>query len=95
MNAPDSSRRLVRPCTWVFLGLVLLTLVTWAVGTLGLSGLWLSLCVLLLALIKGGLVGDWFMGLREVRGPWRWVVMIWLVLPGSLIATAFILTNRG
>ena len=54
MNAPDSSRRLVRPCTWVFLGLVLLTLVTWAVGTLGLSGLWFSLFLLLLALLKGG-----------------------------------------
>lgn len=92
MKKVTSSRRLIRPCTWVYLALMLLTLVTWAIGRLGLSGLGLSLFVLVLALIKGGLVGDWFMGLGQVRGPWRWVVMVWLLLPGALIATAFALS---
>ncbi|MCB1801579.1 MAG: cytochrome C oxidase subunit IV family protein [Gammaproteobacteria bacterium] len=90
-----SSRRLIRPCTWVYLALMLLTLLTWAIGRLGMGGLWLSLFVLLLALIKGGLIGDWFMGLRQVRGLWRWVVVVWLLLPGALIAAAFLLSYRG
>jgi hypothetical protein len=50
---------------------------------------------LLLAVLKGHLVGDWFMGLRRVHGIWRWVVAIWLLIPGGLIATAFILGYRG
>ena len=47
-----------------------------------------------LALLKGHLVGDWFMGLCGLRGPWRWVVAIWLLLPGLLIALAFFLSYR-
>ena len=46
-----------------------LTLVTFAIGAAGLGGLTLSLSVLGLALVKGQLVGDWFMGLRGDPGP--------------------------
>jgi hypothetical protein len=35
------------------------------------------------------------MGLRGVRGIWRWVVLIWLAIPGGLITTAFVLGNGG
>ena len=66
--------------------------VTWAIGRSGLSGLWLALLVLIFALIKGQLVGDWFMGLRGLRGIWRWVVVIWLLIPGALITSAFVLS---
>ena len=62
-------------------------------GRSGLDGLGLALLVLLLALFKGQLIGDCFMGLRGVRGPWRWVVAIWLLVPGSLIALAFVLSH--
>lgn len=88
------SRRseLVRPCTRVYLLLVGLTLFTWLVGTAGASGLAVSLLVLGVALVKGQLVGDWFMGLRRVRGPWRWAVALWLFIPGVLVGTAFALS---
>jgi hypothetical protein len=56
-----------------------------------LGGLSLSLTVLALALLKGQLIGDYFMGLRGIRGPWRWVILIWLLIPGGLIALAFYL----
>jgi len=92
MNGLSTSRILLRPCTWVYVALMALTVVTWAVGRAGLSGLGLSMLVLGLALLKGGLVGDWFMGLRQVGGTWRWVVIIWLLIPGSLIAIAFMLS---
>jgi len=83
-----------RPCTWVYLGLLGLTLVTFAIGAAELGGLAVSLSVLGLALIKGHLVGDYFMGLRAVQGPWRWVVAVWLLVPGALIGTAFTLAAR-
>jgi caa(3)-type oxidase subunit IV len=82
----------IRPCTRVYLALMALTFITFAVGQLGLEGLSVSLLVLGLALLKGQLVGDFFMGLRGIRGLWRWVILIWLILPGGLITLAFSLT---
>lgn len=94
MNEPvpskaDTPGRL-RPCTIVYLALMALSGITWLVGQLGLTGLAAALPVLFLALIKGQMVGDYFMGLENVRGPWRWVVFLWLFVPGALIAIAFI-----
>ncbi len=83
----------IRPCTRVFLVLIALTGITYAVGELGLGGLPVSLSVLGLALLKGSLVGDYFMGLQGLRGLWRWVIVLWLLLLGGLIALAFTLTS--
>jgi hypothetical protein len=87
---PDKTLGL-RACTWVYLFLMSFTFVTFVVGQLGLSGLEVALGVLLLALIKGQLVGAYFMGLGSLRGFWRWPVFIWLFVPGILIGTAFYL----
>ena len=46
----------IRPCTWIYLLLMFFSLVTYVVGKTGLSGLTVSLLVLLLALLKGHLV---------------------------------------
>ena len=92
MNEPEPSRQLIRPCTLVYLALVILTGVTWAIGHFGFSGLNVSLLVLGIALLKGHLIGDWFMGLRGVHGIWRWVVVVWLLIPGGLITLAFALS---
>ncbi|MGD8587999.1 MAG: cytochrome C oxidase subunit IV family protein [Chromatiales bacterium] len=88
-----SAKRLLglRPCTRVYLLLILLSCTTYLIGRLGFSGLGISLLVLLLALFKGQLVGHYFMGLGSVRGWWRWPVLIWLFVPGGLIGAAFIL----
>ena len=91
----EPTRQLIRPCTLVYGVLLTLTAVTWAIGGAGLGGLDLSLLVLGFALLKGHLIGDWFMGLRGVRGIWRWVVVIWLLIPGGLITLAFTLSYRG
>lgn len=95
MSRVEPTRQLIRPCSRVYLVLMLLTCVTWAIGRAGPGGLGLALAVLTLALLKGHLIGDWFMGLRGVRGIWRWVVVIWLLLPGSLITLAFVLSYRS
>ena len=95
MPAPlQTQRRWLRPCTWVYLAMLGLTLTTFAIGVAGLGGLTVSLSVLGFALLKGQLVGDYFMGLKLVRGPWRWVIALWLLLPGALIGLAFTLASR-
>ena len=82
----------IRRCTWVYLILMFFTFITYFVGKLELGGLGISLLVLLLALIKGQLVGAYFMGLGRLRGLWRWPVFIWLFIPGTLISIAFYLS---
>ncbi len=85
----NSTSVFLRPCTWVYLVLIALTFTTYAVGELGLGGLSFALLVLGIALVKGYLVGDFFMGLHGLSGPWRWVILIWLTLIGGLITLAF------
>ena len=88
---PDLSSR-IRPCTVVYLVLMALTLTTFLIGQYRIGGLAAARLVLGFALIQGQLIGDYFMGLKGIRGMWRWVVLIWLFLPGGLIATAFYLS---
>jgi hypothetical protein len=70
-----------------------LTLATYTIGVSGARGVKVSLLVLGFALIKGQMVGDYFMGLKGVRGLWRWVVVLWLFIPGALITAAFALAG--
>ena len=83
----------IRACTWVWIIMLMLSLLTYLAGQQGLSGLSISLGVLFLALVKGHLLGAYFMGLGRVRGFWHWPVTLWLLLPGSLIGIAFILAS--
>ncbi|CRI63900.1 conserved membrane hypothetical protein [Thiocapsa sp. KS1] len=97
MNAVMTTQTAMRPCTRVYLLLVVLTLVTFALGHFdllsGSRALVLSLLVLGFALIKGQLIGDFFMGLKGLRGPWRFVILLWLLIPGTLITIAFTLAG--
>jgi cytochrome c oxidase subunit 4 len=77
---------------FIYLLLISLTLLTWGAGQLGFSGLYASLTMLFLALFKGQLIGDYFMLLKGINSWWRWVVVIWLMLIGILVTTAFVLT---
>ncbi len=95
MKRANDEQPAIRRATVVFALLVALTVVTWAIGRLGLSGLPVSLAVLVVALFKGHLIGDWFMGLRRCSGIWRWVIVIWLLVPGALITTAFVMSAGG
>ena len=58
---------------------------------------WVHLYVSMLgfAMLKGQLIGDYYMGLRWTTGLWRWAIVLWLAIPGALIATAFVLAARG
>ncbi|WP_456446055.1 cytochrome C oxidase subunit IV family protein [Thiolapillus sp.] len=85
-------KKFIRPCTLIYFLLLGLTVTTWFIGTQGLSGLQISLLVLGFALIKGQLIGDYFMGLKQVSGFWRWPVTLWLILVGSLVTYAFMIS---
>jgi hypothetical protein len=82
-------KKFIRPCTIIYVLLLILTVTTWFIGTRGFSGLQISLMVLGFALIKGQLIGDYFMGLKQVSGFWRWPVTLWLILVGGLVTYAF------
>lgn len=92
MSTMNRERVRLRPCTLVYLAMIGLTLVTFGIGAAGLGGLEVSLTVLAFALIKGQMLGDYFMGLKGLSGPWRWVIFLWLFVPGTLITAAFILS---
>jgi len=79
--------------TGVYLTLMALTLVTFYIGENEMGGLEIALFVLGIAILKGHLVGAYFMGLSQVQGPWRWPVSIWLIIPGTLITWAFVLAT--
>ena len=81
---------LIKPCSWIYLTLIALSVLTWSVGESGAGGLSISTLVLLLALIKGVLIGDYFMGLKQVNSAWRWSIHLWLLIPAGLILLAFI-----
>ena len=73
----------------VWLTLVVLTLLTYAVGVSGLGGVVVVAAILLSVAVKGQLVADVFMGLKGVRSPWRWIVTGWLFIVLVLIGVAF------
>jgi cytochrome c oxidase subunit 4 len=73
----------------VWLALVALTLLTYAVGRAGLGGTLVVDGVLFTVAIKGQMVADVFMGLKSVRCPWRWIVTGWLFFVLVLTGVAF------
>lgn len=76
--------------TLIWLLLVALTLVTFSIGEAGMHGKWVMLTLLFIALLKGQLVANYFMGLRTVAWGWRAIVLGYFLLVGSLIAVAYL-----
>jgi cytochrome c oxidase subunit IV len=80
---------IVRPCTLVWLILILLTVFAFMVGELELGGITIVSTILVSTLIKGQLVVDYFMGLHRVRWRWRIIMYSWLLLVMGLIGFAY------
>lgn len=88
------AKPLIRPCTRVWLLMVILTFVTYSARWLGLTDMGVVLAVLIIALVKAQMVIDYFMGLRRVRGFWRPLLFGYLIVLGGLITTAFALASQ-
>lgn len=80
----------IRPCTRVWLVLIVLTSITYAIGEAGLGGLGITLIVLGTAAVKVELVASYFMGLRRTRWLWRGLMLGWLILVTGLITIAYL-----
>jgi hypothetical protein len=84
----------LRPCTRIWLALLLLTGTTFAIGQAGWSGTAVMLIVLGTAVIKVQMVANYFMGLRRTRWLWRGIVLGWLLLVAGLITVAYLMTVK-
>jgi len=74
---------------WIFL--VILTIFAYLLGYLKLISTSLVGVLLLTTFIKGALVSDYFMGLKDVVGKYRFIPVIWLSIVIILIAIAYYL----
>ncbi|MDR2219942.1 MAG: cytochrome C oxidase subunit IV family protein [Methylobacillus sp.] len=75
--------------TFIWIVLVALTLVTYAMGEAGIIGSGAMLTVLLIALVKGQMVANYFMGLWHVAPGWRLLILGYFLIVGGLIALAY------
>lgn len=87
--AMDTYRDSNRFSTLVWLALVVLTLTTYAMGESGMAGNGAMLALLLIALVKGQMVANYFMGLRHAALGWRAVILAYFLIVGGLIALAY------
>jgi len=79
----------IRPCTYVWLILISLTIFAFMVGKLELSGITIVIIILVSTLIKGLMVIDYFMGLHQVRWRWRIMMYAWLLFVTGMIGFAY------
>ena len=89
MTQSVESRRWIRPCTKIWLVLMVLTLVTLAIGQLGLTGMPVVGFLMVMTFIKGQMVADYFMGLKRVAWRWRIIILLYMIIVCSLISTAY------
>jgi len=75
--------------TKIWIILLLLTLVSFSLGWLKLLSLGSFALLLLTTFIKGQLIADYFMGLKEVQGKYRFIPTIWLMVTLLLVALAY------
>ncbi|MBS4098719.1 MAG: cytochrome C oxidase subunit IV family protein [Sulfuricella sp.] len=81
----------VRPCTIIWLVLMTLTGVTYAIGDAGLGGPHIMLAVLAIAFVKSRMIASYFMGLRKAGLLWRAVMAVYLVFVTAMIVFAYYL----
>ncbi len=68
--------------------LLVFTVASYALGA-GAAKPALMLAVLLLTLVKGQMIADYFMGLRHTRFVWRALMSTWLLTIGGAIALVY------
>lgn len=80
---------IVMPCTQVWILLLLLTLAAFAAGEMHLMGLSTFAIIMIITLVKGHMIADFFMNLRSATALWRWLITGWLVFVISGISLAY------
>lgn len=80
----------LKPCTGTWLSLLALAAISFQLAY-DKPGRLLMLLVLVLTLLKGQLVVDYFMGLRHARRVWRVTMSAYLIVVGTLIGVAYLI----
>lgn len=75
----------------IFVILVILSFSAFLVGHLELFGGFFAILLVISTFVKGQLISDYFMDLREVDYKYRLIPTIWLVVVLSLITIAYML----
>lgn len=75
--------------TKIWILLVLLTLFAFGLGWLELLSFESFALLLFTTFIKGQLIADYFMGLKEIKGKYRFIPTIWLFVTLTLVALAY------
>ncbi|CAG0967649.1 cytochrome c oxidase subunit IV [Methylophilaceae bacterium] len=78
--------------TVVWLILIALTLLTFSIGDAGMAGQAVMLGLLLIAIVKGQMVANYFMGLRQAAFWWRALVLFYFIIVGGMIAVAYLMS---
>lgn len=86
--------RSIRPCTTIWLVLMILTGATYSIGDAGLGGTNIMLTVLAIAFVKSQMIASFFMGLRNSGLMWRLIMGGYLVLVTSMIAVAYLIAIK-
>ncbi|HEB57123.1 MAG TPA: hypothetical protein ENI98_12635 [Gammaproteobacteria bacterium] len=89
MQTPLKTFMYLRPCTWVWLILMALTLMVLVVAEEGLSGSYIVSLLIISMLVKTQIIADYFMGLKRVRLRWRLIVSSYLLIVMSMIGLAY------
>ena len=79
----------LRPCTWTWLILIVLTLAVLAIGQAGLGGITIVALLLVSTLVKTHLVADYFMGLKQGRPLWRIIMIVYVWVIVAMIGLAY------
>jgi caa(3)-type oxidase subunit IV len=77
--------------TAIWLILVALTVATFSIGEADMSGKHIMLMLLAITMIKGQMVANYFMALRQTRLLWRVIMFGYFVIVGGLIALAYLM----
>lgn len=76
--------------TVIWLLLVALTIITFNLGDVGMSGKHVMLTILGITMIKSQMVAIYFMGLRRAGCLWRAIMLGYFLIVGGLIALAYL-----
>lgn len=80
--------------TVIWLLLVALTIATFSIGEAALAGSNVMLTLLAICMVKGQMVANYFMGLRQTRLLWRGIMLGYFVIVGGLIALAYLMALK-
>ena len=82
---------MIKILEYIWIGLVTLTIFAYLLGYLKIITTALVAVLLLSTFIKGALISDYFMGLKDVGMKYRLIPIIWLSVIMVLIAVAYYL----